>query len=210
VYAFEPHPKNFACLTKNIAANRLSHVVAVQLAVSHRVGEALLFEARSSLRHSLNRLPEDLAPEGPAAPAIAVRTVTLDDFFRGQALQPRLIKMDIEGCEPLALQGMRGLINSSPGVTLITEFNPSYLAPESAADFLKALGGLGFQVAIVDDERGQLEFLSTEGILQRFAQVGLWSAINLLCTRDPQIARRLRGTQHGETERPCVVKVTGS
>jgi hypothetical protein len=117
--------------------------------------------------------------------------------------------MDIEGCEPLALEGMRGLVQSSPQVTLITEFNPFYLAPESAARFLEALAGLGFEVAIVDDERGQLEFLSTEGIPERFKQVGPRTAINLLCTRDPQIARRLRGTQHAEMERSWVVKVIG-
>lgn len=54
VYAFEPHPKNFAMLIRNIQANHLSNVVTVQSAVSDCAGSIQMFEAHSSMGHSLN------------------------------------------------------------------------------------------------------------------------------------------------------------
>jgi len=138
VYAFEPHPGNFAWLTKNISANSLPHVVPVQLAVSDCAGQALLFEAQTSPRHSLNRLPENCTPEGQATPPLTVRTVTLDGFFSDQSIQPRLIKMDIEGSEPQALAGMRGLLKT--GVIDDAQNRLEFVSTEQTLNWFTRLG----------------------------------------------------------------------
>jgi FkbM family methyltransferase len=190
VYAFEPHPKNFATLTRNIEANHLSNVVTVQSAVSNCAGSIQLFEARNSMGHSVNTLPQDWrAVDGTSPRAISVRTVKLDDFFANNPLQPRLVKMDIEGAEPLALAGMRRLIERCPCLVLITEFHPLYLVAKAATEFLDQLAAFGFDVAIIDDDQRQLAVGPKAAVLKRLLDEG--ATCNLLATRDRSLFERL-------------------
>ncbi len=156
VFAFEPHPQNLALLLKNIAANQLRNVQAVQKAVSNQTGKAKLLLSQSGVRHSLHFLPEAWRAPAGAPDSMTVDTVTLDDFFAGRALSPKLIKMDIEGAEPLAVAGMRGLMERNQDLALITEFLPGHLGRRAAEDFLNEITALGFELVIIDDGRYQL------------------------------------------------------
>jgi hypothetical protein len=124
---------------------------------------------------------------------MAVDTVALDDFFAQSSVEPRLVKMDIEGAEPLALAGMRRLIERNPSLVLISEFNPSYLDPKAGADFLDQLVAWGFDVAIIDDKRRQLAVGRKAAILKRGSEQGAPS--NLFATRDRSLFERLLGQQ---------------
>ncbi len=208
VYAFEPHPKNFAMLSRNIAANHLSNVVTVQSAVSNCDGSTQLFEARGSMGHSVNTLPEEWRMFDGATPrAVAVSTVKLDNFFANNPVQPRLIKIDIEGAEPRALEGMQGLIKRCPEVALITEINPLYIDSDMARSFFGALTGLGLEIVIIDDDRRQLEFAPAEDILKRVLEPGKRTAVNLLCTRGSEGLPRLLGALDVKAGQSRIVKV---
>jgi hypothetical protein len=124
-----------------------------------------------------------------------VDTVALDDFFAQSSVEPRLIKMDIEGAEPLALDGMRCLIERNPSLVLIIEFNPSYLDAKAAADFLDQLAAYGFDVGIIDDDRRQLVVGSKAAVLKRFLDER--ATYNLLATRDRSLFERLFQQQDG-------------
>jgi FkbM family methyltransferase len=196
VFAFEPHPRNFSLLTKNVEANGLTNVVPVQKAISNRAGRAKLFLARITAGHSLDSLPPEESSGGSAAKeAIGVDTVALDDFFARSSVEPRLVKMDIEGAEPLALAGMRCLIERNPLLVLITEFNPAYLDAKAGADFLDLLAACGFDVGIIDDDRRQLAVGPKAAMLKRLLEEG--NAINLLATRDRSLFERLFQQQGG-------------
>ena len=209
VYAFEPHPKNFAMLTRNIAANHLSNVMTVQSAVSNCDGSTQMFEARGSMGHSVNPLPQEWRVLDGATPrAIPVSTVKLDNFFVNNLIQPRLIKIDIEGAEPLAIEGMQGLIKRSPEAVLITEVNPLYIHSDLAKSFFGMLTGMGFETAIVDDDRRQLEFAPAEEIIKRVLDPGTRREVNLLCTRGPEVPERLLGVRHVKVGQSRIVKVT--
>jgi FkbM family methyltransferase len=196
VFAFEPHPRNFGLLTKNIEANGLANVVAVQKAVSNRTGSARLFQSQITLRHSLCSPPAEWRLEGePAEETIAVESVALDDFFARSSGEPRLIKMDIEGAEPLALAGMQGLIERNPLLVLIAEFNPSYLDAKAAADFLDQLAACGFDVGMIEDDTRQLAVGPKAVMLKRLLEKG--TAYNLLATRDRSLFERLFQQQEG-------------
>ena len=196
VFAFEPHPKNFALLAKNVEANGLTNVVAVQKAISNRPGSAKLFQARMTASHSLCSLPPEWRLGGSSATeAIAVDTVALDDFFAQSSVEPRLIKMDIEGAEPLALAGMQCLIERNPLLVLITEFNPSYLDAKAAADFLDQLAACGFDVGIIDDDRRQLAVGPKAAMLKRLLEKE--TTYDLLATRDRSLFERLFQPQDG-------------
>ncbi|MGO8788233.1 MAG: FkbM family methyltransferase [Terriglobia bacterium] len=196
VYAFEPHPKNFAMLIRNIQANHLSNVVTVQSAVSDCAGSIQMFEAHSSMGHSLNNhLQEWRATDGASPLAISVNAVRLDDFFAHNPVQPRLVKIDIEGSEPLALAGMRCLIERNPSLVLIMEFNPFYLNAQAATDFLDQLAAWGLDVAIIDDDRRQFAVGPKSAVLKRLLDEG--TLCNLLATRDRSLLEHLFQQQEG-------------
>jgi FkbM family methyltransferase len=201
VFAFEPHPRNFALLTKNVEANGLTNVVAVQKAVSNRTGSARLFQTRVTVGHSLcSPPPEWRLGGGSAEEAIAVDTVALDDFFARSSVEPRLIKVDIEGAEPLALAGMRCLVERNPLLVLITEFSACYLDAKAAADFLDQLATCGFDVGVIDDDRRQLVVGPKAAILKRLLEEENMS--HLLATRDRSLFERLFHQQDGSGKQP--------
>ena len=78
--------------------------------------------------------------------------ISLDMFFKSQGWPAvQAIKMDIEGSEVLALEGMRQLVKRNPGIKLIIEINPTYLniAGKTPEGLLALLGELGFRRAWV-------------------------------------------------------------
>ncbi len=203
VLAFEPHPRNYALLTRSVAANQLTNVVPLQKAVSDRCGTGLLQEGSWSSFHSLCPMPSQWrrGPEGGGGP-IRIETTTLDHLFHSSSVRPRLIKLDIEGAEPLALAGARSLITASPDLAIVLEFNPGYLGPAAARDLLETLASWGFRVSIIDDVQRRIEAGSPEQILRRLLE--LKDYVNLLCMREsdplaalfgPQLAARRQARQ---------------
>jgi FkbM family methyltransferase len=194
VFAFEPHPRNLALLEKNVEANGLTNVVVVPKAISNRAGTAKLFQSRSTTGHSIDSVVllqlEGTPGGGSAKESIAVDTVALDDFFAQGSVGPRLIKMDIEGAEPLALAGMQCLIERNPSLVLITEFNPFYLDAKAATDFLDQLAACGLGVAIIDEDRRQFAVGPKAAVLKRLLDGE--TTCNLLATRDRSLFERLR------------------
>lgn len=191
MYAFEPHLQNFGLLTNNVSANRLSNVAAVQKAVSNLGGQVPLLLARSSAGHSLNALPPWTLPDGSEPLQIAVLAVTLDEFFEDQNVQPKLIKIDIEGAEPRALAGMHGPISKNPQIAVILELNPAYLDADGADDLLKQLASLGFQFAIIDEVADQLARAARSEALDRFLERRDSWILNLFCSRDETLLTKL-------------------
>ncbi len=104
--------------------------------------------------------------------------------------------MDIEGSEPLALEGMKSFIERNHDLVLTTECVSSYLNHDAAEDFLRKLARWGFQLTIVNEYMGQVETGSVQRILKRFFQKG--HQINLLRTRGyPPLTRLFNNRQRG-------------
>jgi FkbM family methyltransferase len=179
VVAFEPDPRNYSILLKNVQANHLNYVDAVQAAVADQTGEFTLHLAGSSFMHSLGEVASD-----PEAEQVRVKCVTLDDYAAKFPMEPSLIKIDIEGAEPRAFAGMRSLLARLPRVNMIVEFLPHYLGAEGARAFLSTLFQSGFNVAIIDDRRYQVATGSFAQLLARaWDDVAQGHVTNLLCQR---------------------------
>jgi len=120
VYAFEPDPANYAYLMRNIQANACGNVAAINKAASNRNGKAVLVLDKEADHHWLA-----LASPSPGNRAsIEVSTLSLDDFFAGEGWPSvDLVKIDIEGSEEAALEGMRELSRRNPDMRLIMELN---------------------------------------------------------------------------------------
>lgn len=121
VWAFEPDPRNFALLTKNIQENGYTQITAVQKAVSHQSGFVSLF------RSPINWGDHRLLPSPDHQEMVHVESVTLDDYPPLKTTRVHAIKMDIQGAEGLALQGMVRLLARQPTLAILMEFWPEGL-----------------------------------------------------------------------------------
>jgi len=145
VYAFEPNPRFHPLLKDSIAVNGLDSVITlVGKAVADREGEtALVFEDR---RPAGGRLSSASSP-GPTGDGTGltcmVETIVLDREFPD--LRVDVVKMDIEGAEASALNGMTALIDRSHDLRIMMEFSPLLMSTfnrnaEYAANFLASRG----------------------------------------------------------------------
>jgi len=191
VFAFEPEPSNYALLVKNIEANGYGNVVPARKAVSDRTGSIKLSLADDPSGHSLGRIAQE-----HARGVIAVDSITLDKFL-GQNITPvDVIKMDIEGAEMRAIEGMNNVIRQNPELKIITEFCPAYLerCGSTPASYFNKLKSHGFKIYAMDERRQCLEMVSEVGQVTRLIR-GL--AVYLLCQRTPYTGQFLCASEKG-------------
>jgi FkbM family methyltransferase len=121
VHAFEPQPHNRGRLTEHVADNGLEDVVTIHgVGLSDRTGR-VQFHTSPAANHGQSTM---FAIPGRETRTVTIETVRLDDYLPDVA--PRLIKLDLEGAEPLAISGMtESLRRHRPAV--IVELNPSTL-----------------------------------------------------------------------------------
>ena len=149
VYSFEPDPRNFAYLQRNLETNGCKNAVPVRKAVSHSTGSATFVVDRHGAEGHL------ASPSRASSATTEVETVSLDDFFAAQGWPAvDVIKMDIEGGEPAALHGMSGLAHRSPRLQVVMEFNLPSLqrAGTSREALVDLLEQLGFRTGSVVEE----------------------------------------------------------
>ena len=121
VFAFEPHPPSFALLERNIQLNGVGNVTLVPCAVSDETGTTDLYVSRTHNGiHRIHKSP--LCRE-----VIRVPSVRLDDYFAQYDRSIDLVKIDIEGEEYRALQGMKQILRSNPSIGLFLEYAPCWI-----------------------------------------------------------------------------------
>lgn len=178
VYAFEPEPEVFSLLVKNIQTNGYQDVVApVAKAICNKVGSAALFlGGRDTVEANIYR------PLSAGIEPVTVETTTLDDFFAGQRWPPvHLIKMDIQGAEEEALDGMKKVVARNAALKLILDFCPCWIeliggTPESLFDTLLSLGFRKFAVL-----KGGVTPVSIPDDVPRLVRMAGDLPLNLLC-----------------------------
>ena len=143
VYAFEPDPTVFPVLIRNITANGFAEIIhAEQKAVGNTEGSVKFFLASTQSGYS------SIYPAGiKNAQCIEVQMTTLNSFLASEGWPPvDLIKMDIEGSEPLAFQGMKETAHRNTHLKMIVEFNVSRFGRglEKALSSFAGLESLGF------------------------------------------------------------------
>lgn len=97
VICIEAHPRTYRCLEKLVQYNRLKNVVPVHKAVSNTPsGTSMMEDSDAYLRNRSN-----------AGKGIPVPAATLDTIHQTLRLgRVQFLKMNIEGAESLAIQGM--------------------------------------------------------------------------------------------------------
>jgi len=164
VFAFEPAPDNFEILKRNV--RRLKNVTVIQKAISNRTGTAQLFLSLSdSVSHRIYGAQD-------RRNSIEVETTTLDDFFKDKDCKIDLVKMDIEGAEMRALEGMEKVMKQNENLMLITEFYPRLLklSGSSPEKLLRELTEYGFKIQLIDEERRALFPADVERIFELLSE----------------------------------------
>lgn len=154
VYAFEPNKDNLALLTKNINANKYKNIVIIDKAVAKTAKKAKLFLSPVSTgMHSLIDI------DGNNGEATMVDVVSLDKLFGKNPPKISAIKMDIEGGEYSAVEGMAHLLKKSKNIKLFAEFSPYAIkrSGRSPGGFLKYLKSIGFQLHGIDEFQSQVK-----------------------------------------------------
>lgn len=179
VYAFEPEPENANLLRKNLELNSIKNVTVIQKAVDSKVTTRLLHINKK------NRGNHQIFYEGEYRETIEVQSTTLDDYFSNQDLKIDWIKMDIEGAEVEALQGMKNLIYHNPKLILVTEiFAPGLIAAGSSVEeYILALNDLKFEFEKIDEGLKSINHLPVEELIGSFSSMHSLSHPNIICRR---------------------------
>ncbi len=116
---------------------------------------------------------------------IEIEAIRLDDYFEHFEGRIDFIKMDIQGAEGGAIQGMYNLLNKNNNVKIVTEFWPIGLKrfgtdPE---EFLRLLIKLGFKLYEVNEQDKEIKPVNIPRLLEIYAPVK-GNFTNLLCVKE--------------------------
>ncbi|HUO82396.1 MAG TPA: FkbM family methyltransferase [Gammaproteobacteria bacterium] len=161
IFAFEPEPANFALLEENLARNDANKVHAIRKGVSDReeTRKLHLYGKGNQGRHSLLPINDSGTIDVPVVP--------LDTFWAERHLGDRpvrLLKIDVEGYEYIALKGAGAVLGRCCAV--LTEFAPGYMkkAGLEPMRMLQLLRGCGFTPNFM---RGEEKVVADTGELAR-------------------------------------------
>ncbi len=175
VHCFEPVPHVFRRLQQHVERNQFQSIVRLHaIALSDQTGTismSITDEDSSNQGIGSVALQNDDALDG----RIDVRTMTLDEFAETSRLE-RLdfAKIDIQGAEPLFLQGgERTLARFRPD--LLMEVESTYLAAlgKSSADLLRQVESMGYAVFALRDDGGIGDRLRPDEISPDFSSYAI-------------------------------------
>lgn len=125
VYAFEPDPSLCKLLTRNTRSQPQTRVN--QVAISERTQTATFY------LHPTSGMSNSLVNAWEGNSAVTVQCYSLDDWLALESIHKvTLVKIDVEGAEPLVLRGMKGIMQSPHKPHIISEFCPGNLGSREA------------------------------------------------------------------------------
>ncbi len=143
LHAFEPNPRLLPLLTASVALNGFNDRVTVHpnAAADAPARLALLVHPEHAGSGHL-----EVAAVGPGyTQRHEIEAVRIDDAVGAEFGPARLMRLDCEGAEPLALRGAEALIRRSPDLVLVMEWSVWMMrARADVAEFAAWLEGLGF------------------------------------------------------------------
>jgi FkbM family methyltransferase len=122
VVAFEPDPVSAGLIRKSILREGFENIELVEACVSDSAGEVTL--SKSDSYNGDNSMVRQTGQR-----SIRVRSVTLDDSLPNGTID--VMKMDIQGAEPQAMAGAKGIINEGRVRCILLEWDPHYWTSQS-------------------------------------------------------------------------------
>ena len=167
----------FKIARDNIHINDLGRNTSVHhLAICETERELTLFRrVGRSGNTSISKVHSNFLDYLGEAPSVefSVRGVSLDQFSGNFAGKLDVIKMDIEGAEPLAIAGAESVIAANPDLQIVMEWSPAQIraAGFDVGEFLNTLSAMGLRFHRLDASATELSSIDllnipyTAGIL---------------------------------------------
>ena len=158
VFAFEPQDSSFSLTKKNLEINGYKNYVLENKLVSNKTEKVKFFSKWKD-------------------------AIRLDDYFNFSK-NIDFIKMDIEGAEALATDGMTRILEENSKIKLMTEFHPNELKKfgTTPEDYLEKLRSFGFKIYHIDNKNKSINLVSDDYLLKIYPMKD--SSTNLFCKRD--------------------------
>ncbi len=173
VHCFEPDSKNFEHLKKTTA--NFKNIKINNKAVGPKTEKLKIYTSKNLNVDHRTYKPEEYDKE------IEIDAVSIDDHL---ASNPKvdLIKMDIQGFEMQAIQGMQNILDKNKDIKLISEFWPYGLkkAGSSVTDYFNFLSAKGFTCYLL--EKNSLQKLSLDKVTS-LEPLGEEHYFNIFATR---------------------------
>lgn len=151
VVAIEPNPANVALLHESAQDNGFDYIDVLAVAVGDHPGAVALETDGSNGRI----VQVDEPPAEPVTASFVVAAYPLDTLLSQVGVsRVDVMKIDIEGAEPLALRGATEMMAVNRPV-LISEFYPLALSSSpwgGAEGYLKMLRSLGYDLSVIGAE----------------------------------------------------------
>jgi len=144
VLAFEPDRYNLAALRLNV--HGATNVRIVEKALTDAPGTATFHETPSTIGSSLL--------ERADSSTRVVETTSVDAELGERRAPSLLVKLNVEGAEPLVIAGMRETLDRVRSISMLVEVNPALVsaAGTDVDALVRTLEGEGFAVGFVDLE----------------------------------------------------------
>ncbi len=165
VYSIEPDKRNIILLKKNIKVNSLKNVEVFNLAISNEDKLSIMNLSEESNLNTLVTLTEEEKNTYQIIKSVPIKTLSIDSFLKGKR-PVNFIRMDIEGFEYEALEGMVELLeNQKEEIKIMIEFHPKfYYGKRDFALQLKKLENHGFNVKyIISAEKVYHDLITQRG-----------------------------------------------
>jgi len=165
VISFEPNIQNLQLFYASIFENMFKNITVYPFAASNNAQILKLTSFGS------NGFIE--TPQSSDTNAQFLQSVVVDHLLQNQD-NVSVIKMDIEGYEPLALQGMKNIIKKFKPI-VITEFSPWHIRHRTQTDpedYLKQLTNQGYVLGIIGLSGGPSATSDTGSIMS------YWNSLN--------------------------------
>jgi len=154
VVAIEPNPINVALARRSAQENGFDNIEVLAVALAQEPGAVALETDGSNGRV----IPIEGPPAGPVVASFVVAAYPLDKLLTDAGIgRVDVMKIDVEGAEPLALGGASGTIARDRPV-LISEFFPLALDSSpwgSARGYLHMLRELGYRLSVIGTDGDQ-------------------------------------------------------
>ena len=184
VLAFEPHPRAYELLERNVARWRVlagvGRVELRQLALSDAAGEGELFSGGTSeFDMAVASLGDDKHPPmGASSEAIAVPLARLDEIEGVDRVG--VMKVDVEGHEPSVLRGAGRLLENGAIRDIVFEDHDDYPSEVTAI-----VEEAGYELISLDNDLWGLRLVPPENR----GDVPAWPGPSYLATREPDRAK---------------------